>query len=411
MDKWMKTDLQQADPQVYDITKQEEQRQRDNLIFIASENYVSQAVMQAQGSAHINKYAEGVPNKRYYPGCEIVDKVEILAIDRLKKIFGCQHANVQPHSGASANLAAFFALANTGDKILGMNLSEGGHLSHGSKFNISGKWFESVFYGVDDNGYIDYDNVLEIARREKPKIIIAGASAYPRTVDFVKFRDIADDVGAYLLADIAHIAGLVAVGLHNSPIGYAHITTSTTQKTLRGPRGGIIMCDDNLASAVDKAVFPGTQGGPLMNTIAAKAVAFGEILSTSFKEYQTQVIANAKTLATELIKQGIKIVSGGTDNHLLLIDLRDRELTGKELEDSLLKVNIVANRNTVPRDTRKAYVSSGLRLGTPATTTRGLQNQDYIQIARIVADLINIGVSTIDKSRKVVQNICLKYPL
>ncbi|MCL1945436.1 MAG: serine hydroxymethyltransferase [Firmicutes bacterium] len=407
----MRQNLQQQDPDVYDITVREHKRQNDNLILIASENYVSQAVLEAQGSIHINKYAEGVPNKRYYPGCEIVDEVEILAIERLKKIFGCEHANVQPHSGASANLAAFFALAKPGDKILGMNLSEGGHLSHGSKFNVSGKWFESVFYGVDKNGYIDYDVVLEIAKREKPKIIIAGASAYSRTVDFAKFREIANQVDAYLLADIAHIAGPIAAGLHPNPIAHAHVTTSTTQKTLRGPRGGIIMCDSSLANDIDKAVFPGTQGGPLMNTIAAKAVAFGEALKPEYKDYQRSVLENAKTLAKSLQQHGIKIVSGGTDNHLLLIDLIGLELTGKQLEDNLLKVNIVANRNTVPGDTRKAYISSGLRLGTPATTTRGLQCNDFVLIAKVVADMINIGVSSCEQSLKIVQDICKRYPI
>jgi len=421
------TNLQQADREVYEITRQERERQQDNLIFIASENYVSKAVLEAQGSVHINKYAEGLPSRRYYPGCEIVDKVEVLAIERLKQIFQCEHANVQPHSGASANLAAFYALANPGDKILGMNLSEGGHLSHGSKFNISGKWFESVFYGVDKNAYIDYDNVLEIAKKEKPKIIIAGASAYPRTVDFKKFREIADEVGAWLMADIAHIAGLIAAGLHPSPIGHAHVTTSTTQKTLRGPRGGIIMCSNEMvrkgrragdttdeilvADVIDKAVFPGTQGGPLMNTIAAKAVAFGEILKPEFKQYQKDVISNNKVLAEALQKEGLKIVSGGTDNHLLLIDLQDTEISGKQLEDNLLKVNIVANRNTVPGDKRKPYISSGLRLGTPATTTRGLQVADYIKVAKVVADMIKVGESSVEASLKVVQELCKKYPI
>lgn len=382
--------LLQYDTEVAQALLKEKERQNIHLELIASENYVSQAVLEAQGSIFTNKYAEGLPGKRYYGGCENCDVVENLAIDRLKKLFGAEHANVQPHSGASANMSVMLALLQPGDTILGMNLSHGGHLSHGSKVNISGIYFNSEFYGVEpETGLIDYDKLREKALEVKPKLIIAGFSAYSRILDFKKFREIADEVGAVLLADIAHIAGLVATGLHPNPFPHAHIVTTTTHKTLRGPRGGVIMCNADYAQKIDKAVFPGTQGGPLVHVIAAKAVAFKEALEPSFKEYQTQVLKNAKVLAETLLSRGIDLVSGGTDNHLLLIDLRAKDLTGKAIEAELGSVHITVNKNTVPNDPKSPFVTSGIRVGTPALTSRGMKEEEMRIIGEIIADTIN----------------------
>lgn len=382
--------LLKYDTEVAQALLKEKERQNIHLELIASENYVSQAVLEAQGSIFTNKYAEGLPGKRYYGGCENCDVVESLAIDRIKKLFGAEHANVQPHSGASANTSVMLALLQPGDTILGMNLSHGGHLSHGSKVNISGIYFNSEFYGVEpETGLIDYDKLREKALEVKPKLIIAGFSAYSRILDFKKFREIADEVGAVLLADIAHIAGLVATGLHPNPFPHAHIVTTTTHKTLRGPRGGVIMCNADYAQKIDKAVFPGTQGGPLVHVIAAKAVAFKEALEPDFKEYQTQVLKNAKVLAETLLSKGIDLVSGGTDNHLLLIDLRAKGLTGKAIEAELGSVHITVNKNTVPNDPKSPFVTSGIRVGTPALTSRGMKEEEMKIIGEIIADTIN----------------------
>ena len=395
------------DPQVAEAISKEIERQNSHIELIASENWVSHAVMAAMGSPLTNKYAEGYPGHRYYGGCECVDIVEELARERAKKLFGCTYANVQPHSGAQANMAVQFALLEEGDTIMGMNLAHGGHLSHGSSANFSGTYFNVVPYGVNDDGFIDYDEVERIAAECRPKLIIAGASAYARTIDFKRFREIADKVGAYLMCDIAHIAGLVATGLHPSPIPYAHVTTTTTHKTLRGPRGGMILSDAEFAKEhkLNKAVFPGTQGGPLMHVIAAKAVCFQEDLQPEFRTYCEQIVKNAKALADGLMNRGIQLVSGGTDNHLMLVDLRNVGRTGKEVEAALDEIGITANKNTIPNDPQSPFVTSGLRLGTPAATTRGLKEDDFDVVAEIIAASIKEGSAKADYCRKLV------YPL
>lgn len=401
-----------ADSEIADAIQAEMERQNSHLELIASENWVSKAVMAAMGSPLTNKYAEGYPGKRYYGGCQCVDVVEDLARERAKKLFGCDYANVQPHSGAQANLAVFFAMLEPGDKVMGMNLDHGGHLTHGSPVNISGKYFNVVSYGVNDEGVIDYDKVREIAVKEKPKMIIAGASAYARIIDFKKFREIADEVGAYLMVDMAHIAGLVAAGLHPSPIPYADVTTTTTHKTLRGPRGGLILCNQEAADKFNfnKAVFPGIQGGPLEHVIAGKAVCFKEALEPEFAEYQKQIIKNAQALSKGLMDRGVKIVSGGTDNHLMLIDLRGEDVTGKELEKRLDAAHITCNKNTVPNDPRSPFVTSGVRLGTPAVTTRGLKEDDMDMIAECIA-LVLQSEDNIEKVKGMVAELTAKYPL
>ncbi|NSD67903.1 serine hydroxymethyltransferase [Dorea longicatena] len=405
-------EIKKADSEIADAIQAEMERQNSHLELIASENWVSKAVMAAMGSPLTNKYAEGYPGKRYYGGCQCVDVVEDLARERAKKLFGCDYANVQPHSGAQANLAVFFAMLEPGDKVMGMNLDHGGHLTHGSPVNISGKYFNVVSYGVNDEGVIDYDKVREIAVKEKPKMIIAGASAYARIIDFKKFREIADEVGAYLMVDMAHIAGLVAAGLHPSPIPYADVTTTTTHKTLRGPRGGLILCNQEAADKFNfnKAVFPGIQGGPLEHVIAGKAVCFKEALEPEFAEYQKQIIKNAQALSKGLIGRGVKIISGGTDNHLMLIDLRGEEVTGKELEKRLDAAHITCNKNTVPNDSRSPFVTSGVRLGTPAVTTRGLKEEDMDVIAECIA-LVLQSEDNIEKVKGMVAELTAKYPL
>ena len=405
-------EIKKADSEIADAIQAEMERQNSHLELIASENWVSKAVMAAMGSPLTNKYAEGYPGKRYYGGCQCVDVVEDLARERAKKLFGCDYANVQPHSGAQANLAVFFAMLEPGDKVMGMNLDHGGHLTHGSPVNISGKYFNVVSYGVNDEGVIDYDKVREIAVKEKPKMIIAGASAYARIIDFKKFREIADEVGAYLMVDMAHIAGLVAAGLHPSPIPYADVTTTTTHKTLRGPRGGLILCNQEAADKFNfnKAVFPGIQGGPLEHVIAGKAVCFKEALEPEFAEYQKQIIKNAQALSKGLIGRGVKIISGGTDNHLMLIDLRGEEVTGKELEKRLDAAHITCNKNTVPNDPRSPFVTSGVRLGTPAVTTRGLKEDDMDMIAECIA-LVLQSEDNIEKVKGMVAELTAKYPL
>ena len=405
-------EIKKADSEIADAIQAEMERQNSHLELIASENWVSKAVMAAMGSPLTNKYAEGYPGKRYYGGCQCVDVVEDLARERAKKLFGCDYANVQPHSGAQANLAVFFAMLEPGDKVMGMNLDHGGHLTHGSPVNISGKYFNIVSYGVNDEGVIDYDKVREIAVKEKPKMIIAGASAYARIIDFKKFREIADEVGAYLMVDMAHIAGLVAAGLHPSPIPYADVTTTTTHKTLRGPRGGLILCNQKAADKFNfnKAVFPGIQGGPLEHVIAGKAVCFKEALEPEFAEYQKQIIKNAQALSKGLMDRGVKIVSGGTDNHLMLIDLRGEDVTGKELEKRLDAAHITCNKNTVPNDPRSPFVTSGVRLGTPAVTTRGLKEDDMDMIAECIA-LVLQSEDNIEKVKGMVAELTAKYPL
>ena len=405
-------EIKKADSEIADAIQAEMERQNSHLELIASENWVSKAVMAAMGSPLTNKYAEGYPGKRYYGGCQCVDVVEDLARERAKKLFGCDYANVQPHSGAQANLAVFFAMLEPGDKVMGMNLDHGGHLTHGSPVNISGKYFNVVSYGVNDEGVIDYDKVREIAVKEKPKMIIAGASAYARIIDFKKFREIADEVGAYLMVDMAHIAGLVAAGLHPSPIPYADVTTTTTHKTLRGPRGGLILCNQEAADKFNfnKAVFPGIQGGPLEHVIAGKAVCFKEALEPEFAEYQKQIIKNAQALSKGLMDRGVKIVSGGTDNHLMLIDLRGEDVTGKELEKRLDAAHITCNENTVPNDPRSPFVTSGVRLGTPAVTTRGLKEDDMDMIAECIA-LVLQSEDNIEKVKGMVAELTAKYPL
>ena len=405
-------EIKKADSEIADAIQAEMERQNSHLELIASENWVSKAVMAAMGSPLTNKYAEGYPGKRYYGGCQCVDVVEDIARERAKKLFGCDYANVQPHSGAQANLAVFFAMLEPGDKVMGMNLDHGGHLTHGSPVNISGKYFNVVSYGVNDEGVIDYDKVREIAVKEKPKMIIAGASAYARIIDFKKFREIADEVGAYLMVDMAHIAGLVAAGLHPSPIPYADVTTTTTHKTLRGPRGGLILCNQEAADKFNfnKAVFPGIQGGPLEHVIAGKAVCFKEALEPEFAEYQKQIIKNAQALSKGLMGRGVKIISGGTDNHLMLIDLRGEEVTGKELEKRLDAAHITCNKNTVPNDPRSPFVTSGVRLGTPAVTTRGLKEEDMDVIAECIA-LVLQSEDNIEKVKGMVAELTAKYPL
>ena len=405
-------EIKKADSEIADAIQAEMERQNSHLELIASENWVSKAVMAAMGSPLTNKYAEGYPGKRYYGGCQCVDVVEDLARERAKKLFGCDYANVQPHSGAQANLAVFFAMLEPGDKVMGMNLDHGGHLTHGSPVNISGKYFNVVSYGVNDEGMIDYDKVREIAVKEKPKMIIAGASAYARIIDFKKFREIADEVGAYLMVDMAHIAGLVAAGLHPSPIPYADVTTTTTHKTLRGPRGGLILCNQEAADKFNfnKAVFPGIQGGPLEHVIAGKAVCFKEALEPEFAEYQKQIIKNAQALSKGLMGRDVKIISGGTDNHLMLIDLRGEEVTGKELEKRLDAAHITCNKNTVPNDPRSPFVTSGVRLGTPAVTTRGLKEEDMDVIAECIA-LVLQSEDNIEKVKGMVAELTAKYPL
>lgn len=405
-------EIKNADPEIAEVITAEMKRQNSHIELIASENWVSKAVMAAMGSPLTNKYAEGYPGKRYYGGCQCVDVAEELARERAKKLFGCEYVNVQPHSGAQANMAVQFAMLTPGDTIMGMNLDHGGHLTHGSPVNLSGKYFHVVPYGVNDDGVIDYDKVLEIAKECKPKMIIAGASAYARTIDFKRFREIADEVGSYLMVDMAHIAGLVAAGLHPSPIPYAHVTTTTTHKTLRGPRGGIILSSNEVNEKFNfnKAIFPGTQGGPLMHVIAAKAVCFKEALEPEFKEYQMQVVKNAKALCEGLKKRGVKIVSGDTDNHLMLVDLTGNDVSGKELEKRLDDAHITCNKNTIPNDPRSPFVTSGVRLGTPAVTTRGMKEDDMDKIAEIIAMVIE-SEENVETARKLAAELTEKYPL
>lgn len=405
--------LRDFDPEIARVIEQERNRQNDKIELIASENFVSPAVMEAQGSVLTNKYAEGYPGKRYYGGCEYVDIAENLARDRVKELFGADHANVQPHSGANANTAVYLAVLKPGDTVLGMNLAHGGHLTHGSPVNISGLYFNFVPYGVDEVTHtINYDKVAELAREHQPKLLVAGASAYPRVFDFARLKAIADEVGALLMVDMAHIAGLVATGLHPSPVPYADFVTSTTHKTLRGPRGGLILCKEEQAKAIDKAVFPGLQGGPLMHVIAAKAVAFKEALSPSFKEYQQQVVKNAATLAKALMDKGISIVSGGTDNHLMLVDVRSRNLTGKEAEHRLDEIGITVNKNAIPFDPESPFVTSGIRVGTPAATTRGFKEPEMIAIADIIDQTLSPQFeSGMEELRAKVRELCAKAPL
>nr|WP_330360009.1 serine hydroxymethyltransferase [[Ruminococcus] torques] len=405
-------EIKNADPEIAEVITAEMKRQNSHIELIASENWVSKAVMAAMGSPLTNKYAEGYPGKRYYGGCQCVDVAEELARERAKKLFGCEYVNVQPHSGAQANMAVQFAMLTPGDTIMGMNLDHGGHLTHGSPVNLSGKYFHVVPYGVNDDGVIDYDKVLEIAKECKPKMIIAGASAYARTIDFKRFREIADEVGSYLMVDMAHIAGLVAAGLHPSPIPYAHVTTTTTHKTLRGPRGGMILSSNEVNEKFNfnKAIFPGTQGGPLMHVIAAKAVCFKEALEPEFKEYQMQVVKNAKALCEGLKKRGVKIVSGDTDNHLMLVDLTGNDVSGKELEKRLDDAHITCNKNTIPNDPRSPFVTSGVRLGTPAVTTRGMKEDDMDKIAEIIAMVIE-SEENVETARKLAAELTEKYPL
>ena len=406
-------EVKNADPELAKAMEQETGRQNDHIELIASENFVSKAVMAAMGSTLTNKYAEGYPGKRYYGGCQYVDIVEDLARDRAKKLFGCTYANVQPHSGAQANMAVFFALVKPGETVMGMNLDHGGHLSHGSPANISGTYYHIVPYGVNDAGFIDYDEVERIAKECKPKMIIAGASAYCRKIDFKRFREIADEVGAYLMVDMAHIAGLVASGYHENPIPYAHVTTTTTHKTLRGPRGGMILSSEEFATEhkLNKAIFPGIQGGPLMHVIAAKALCFKEALDPSFKEYGKRIIDNAQALCKGLQKRGIDIVSGGTDNHLMLVDLAAKGLTGKEVEKWLDDANITANKNTIPNDPQSPFVTSGIRLGTAAVSSRGMNPDDMDQIAEAIAMLIDDHEANTEKAKAIVKELTDKYPL
>lgn len=406
--------LAKFDPEIAKAIDLEGQRQENKLELIASENFVSKAVMEAQGSVLTNKYAEGYPGKRYYGGCEYVDVVEQLAIDRVKQLFGAEHANVQPHSGAQANTAVYFAFLQPGDTILGMNLAHGGHLTHGSPVSISGKWFNIVPYGVDETTHrINYDEVAELAAKHRPKMIVAGASAYSRIIDFERFGQIAREVGAMLMVDMAHIAGLVAAGLHPSPVGHADIVTTTTHKTLRGPRGGVIMCRAELAAKIDKAVFPGIQGGPLMHVIAAKAVAFKEALSDEFKKYQQQIVKNAATLAKGLLQEGFTLVSGGTDNHLLLVDLRSQNMTGKEAEKILDAVGVTVNKNAIPYDPTSPFITSGIRIGTAALTSRGMKEADMEIVAKIIAMVLIHPTDEAVKAQaiKMIADLCKKHPL
>lgn len=405
--------IKQVDPELYASMLQELERQQHNLELIASENIVSEAVLAAAGTFYTNKYAEGYPGKRYYGGCEYVDVAEKLAIERAKQLFGVKYANVQPHCGSNANFAAYYALLSSGDTILGMTLADGGHLTHGAKVNMSGKLFNCVGYGIDpQTELINYDEVRRIALECKPKLIVAGASAYPRFIDYKKFREIADEVGAYLMADIAHVAGMVAVGLHPSPVGYAHVITSTTHKTLRGPRGGLILCDDeDIAKKIDKAIFPGSQGGPLMHIIAAKAVAFKEALSPEFKTYQEQILKNAKAMADRLIKRGLRLVSGGTDNHMMLINLVGSGVNGKQLETWLDMAHITANKNSVPNEPLSPSLTSGLRVGTPAVTSRGMKEDDMVKIADMIADIVEGGESAIESVKARAIALCNAHPI
>ncbi len=405
--------IKQVDPELYASMLQELERQQHNLELIASENIVSEAVLAAAGTFYTNKYAEGYPGKRYYGGCEYVDVAEKLAIERAKQLFGVKYANVQPHCGSNANFAAYYALLNSGDTILGMTLADGGHLTHGAKVNMSGKLFNCVGYGIDpQTELINYDEVRRIALECKPKLIVAGASAYPRFIDYKKFREIADEVGAYLMADIAHVAGMVAVGLHPSPVGYAHVITSTTHKTLRGPRGGLILCDDeDIAKKIDKAIFPGSQGGPLMHIIAAKAVAFKEAFSPEFKTYQEQILKNAKAMADRLIKRGLCLVSGGTDNHMMLINLVGSGVNGKQLETWLDMAHITANKNSVPNEPLSPSLTSGLRVGTPAVTSRGMKEDDMVKIADMIADIVESGESAIESVKARAIALCDAHPI
>lgn len=404
--------IREQDREVFDSMMRELERQRDHIELIASENFVSEAVMQAMGSHLTNKYAEGYPAARYYGGCQYVDEVENLAIERAKKLFGAEHANVQPHSGSQANVAVYLALLNPGDTILGMDLSHGGHLTHGSRASISGKYFNACFYGVDpETETINYDKVLERAEECRPKIIIAGASAYPRFIDFKRMREIADEVGAYLMVDMAHIAGLVAAGLHPSPVPYAHVVTTTTHKTLRGPRGALILCKEELRKKINSAVFPGTQGGPLMHIIAAKAVCFKEALSPAFKQYQTQVIKNASALADELQRNGVRLVSGGTDNHLMLADVMSKGKTGLEVQELLDAANITANKNTIPFDTQSVKLTSGMRFGSPAVTTRGMKEEQMRQIGGFIVRLLQEGEQAVPQVKEQVIELCREFPL
>lgn len=404
--------IRKVDPEITAAMEAELNRQRTHLELIASENFVSEAVMAAMGSHLTNKYAEGYPKKRYYGGCECVDIVENIARDRAKELFGAEHANVQPHSGAQANLSVYFALLQPGDTVLGMNLSHGGHLTHGSPVNMSGKYFNFVPYGVSEKDEkIDYDTLRDLALENKPKMIVAGASAYPRKIDFEKISEIAKEVGAYFMVDMAHIAGLVAAGLHMSPVPYADVVTTTTHKTLRGPRGGLILCKETLAKDIDKGIFPGTQGGPLMHIIAAKAVCFKEALQPEFKEYQKQVLKNAQVLAAALVESGMRIVSGGTDNHLMLVDLTSSGRTGKEVENLLVRANITVNKNTIPFETRSPFITSGIRIGTPALTTRGFKENEMVEIAKLITKIVNDGEEAIPAVKEAVINMTKKHPL
>ena len=405
--------IKQVDPELYESMLKELERQQHNLELIASENIVSEAVLAAAGTFYTNKYAEGYPGKRYYGGCEYIDIAEQLAIERAKQLFGVKYANVQPHCGSNANFGAYYALLNSGDTILGMTLADGGHLTHGAKVNMSGKLFNCVGYGIDpETELIDYDKVREIALECRPKLIVAGASAYPRFIDYKKFREIADEVGAYLMADIAHVAGMVAVGLHPSPVGYAHVITSTTHKTLRGPRGGLILCDDEeIAKKIDKAIFPGSQGGPLMHVIAAKAVAFKEALSPEFKTYQEQILKNAKAMADRLTQRGLRLVSGGTDNHMILVNLVGSGVNGKQLESWLDMAHITVNKNSVPNEPLPPSLTSGIRVGTPAVTTRGMKEDDMIKIADMIADVVEGGESAIESVKARAIALCDEHPI
>ena len=404
--------IRRQDPEIYAAMMRELERQRDHIELIASENFVSPAVMEAMGSHLTNKYAEGYPGARYYGGCQYVDEVENLAIERAKKLFGAEHANVQPHSGSQANVAVYLALLKPGDTILGMDLSHGGHLTHGSKASISGKYFNATFYGVNpETERIDYDIVQQRADEVKPKIIIAGASAYPRFIDFKRMREIADSVGAYLMVDMAHVAGLVAAGEHPSPVPYAHVVTTTTHKTLRGPRGALILCKEELKKKIDSAVFPGTQGGPLMHTIAAKAVCFQEDLGEDFKAYQHQIVLNAAAMAAELQAKGVRLVSGGTDNHLMLADVMSRGKTGAQVQELLDLANITANKNTIPFDTQSVKTTSGMRFGSPAVTTRGMKEAEMVQIADMIARLIDEGEAAVPEVKEQVIELCRRFPL
>ncbi|MBQ8344370.1 MAG: serine hydroxymethyltransferase [Clostridia bacterium] len=403
--------ITERDSEVGDAVAAELNRQKRGLELIASENLVSEAVMLAMGTPLTNKYAEGYPAKRYYGGCECVDVVEKIAIERACKLFGAEHANVQPHSGAQANTAVYFALIKPGDTVMGMNLAHGGHLTHGSPVNISGSYYNFVPYGVNDDGFIDYDMFEKTAKEVKPKLIVAGASAYPRVIDFERISKVAKEIGAYFMVDMAHIAGLVAAGVHPSPVPYADVVTTTTHKTLRGPRGGLILCREELAKAIDKAIFPGTQGGPLMYTIAAKAVCFGEALKPEFKEYQEQIVKNAKTLADTLLSEGFNLVSGGTDNHLMLLDLRPFSITGKELEKRLDECYITVNKNAIPNDPEKPFVTSGVRIGTPAVTSRGLNEEDMVTLGKLIKLCATEFETKADYIRAEVTKICEKYPI